>query len=264
MDYREENNYPKAFALTTLIMGLLIAMCFFIIIANPPKEDVGMGGILVNYGTSDQGSGSDFTSVEEVSQAEKTSRTKPDHITDSQTDPSVANSSDQKVVTQNSEDAPEISDKSKKPSTDVASTPQNAKPQKVNQAALFKGMKNNGTGQGDGTTGTPGNQGSANGSPLSDNYGPGGSGNGLNLPHWDFISTPDVKNTHRVPGKVVIDFTIDAHGNVIEAHSNRNKTQASLDLIQNCEAAIKASKFRSSTQATGNQNGEMTFIFKVD
>ena len=266
MEYREENNYPKAFALTTVIIGALFAICFLISISLPAKETEGIGGILVNYGTSDQGMGNDITSLEDPSQSEKANHTKPEKVNPStKTDPSVAEKSDQKVVTQNTEDAPVITDNSKTPSTTVATTSQkNTKQPKVNQAALFKGMSNNGTGQGDGNTNTPGNQGSANGSPLSDDYGPGGSGNGLNLPHWNFVSTPDVKNVHRVPGVVVIDFTIDEGGNVIATDFNRRKTQAPLDLIQACETAIKNSRFTSSTHASGYQNGEMTFRFKVD
>ena len=78
---------------------------------------------------------------------------------------------------------------------------------------------------------TPGNQGSVNGSNLSDNYGKGGSGGGLSLPHWSFVNPPDVKNVNREPGTVVIDFTIDQNGRVLEAHENRSKTKATLDLV---------------------------------
>jgi hypothetical protein len=266
MEYREENNYPKAIVLTAIIMGALIALCFLIAISIPVKEDVGTGGILVNYGTSDQGMGSDFTNTEDPSQSDKPNQTKPDKVDPTNnTDKSVAENSDQKVVTQSSEDAPVVTDNSKKTSNTVATAPQKATaPPKVNQAALFKGMKNTGTGQGDGTTNTPGNQGSTNGSTLTDNYGPGGSGNGLSMPHWDFVNPPDVTNIHRVPGTVVIDFTVDPNGNVLEAHSNREKTRASLDLIQSCIDAIKRTRFHSSTLASGNTRGEYKWVFKVD
>ena len=84
------------------------------------------------------------------------------------------------------------------------------------------------------------------------------------MANWSFVSTPDVANKNRVPGRVVVDFTVDQNGNVIEAHSNRQKTKAELDLIDECVEAIKESKFKSTTQATGTQKGEMTFVFKVD
>jgi len=268
MEYREENNYPKAFAATGAVVAVLVALCFFIVFSNnPPILPDGTGGILVNYGTTDEGMGKDIHSLEEVSKAEKANKTQntkvtPTPPTEQKTQPDVG---DKKVVTQNTEDAPEVADKAKKNSQTVAT--QTAKPQPqqvVNQAALFKGNTNKGTGSGDGTTNTPGNQGSPNGSALAENYGPGGSGNGLNLPNWHFVVEPDVKNIHRVPGIVVIDFTIDQNGTVIEEHVNRGRTRATADLVEGCYEAIKNSKFASTSPANGNQRGSKTFIFKVD
>ena len=66
-EYQQENNYPKAFLATGIIMGLLIAMCYFIVFKTPPQQVDGTGGILVNYGTTDEGMGNDITSSEEPS-----------------------------------------------------------------------------------------------------------------------------------------------------------------------------------------------------
>jgi outer membrane biosynthesis protein TonB len=263
----EENNYPKAFLATGIIMGILIALCYFIVFQNPPKQDDGTGGILVNYGTTDEGMGKDITSTEQPSVAEKANHTQPTKVTDAPPteQKTQVDNSNQKVVTQETEDAPVVAANSKKTSPTVATQPAKpvAKPV-VNQNALYKGPSSKGSGGGDGTTGTPGNQGSPNGSTLTDNYGQGGSGGGLNMPSWSFVEAPDVQNPHRVPGRVVVDFTVDQSGNVIEVHANRQKTKAELTLIQNCEDAIRASRFKSSTAASGNQKGEMTFVFKVD
>lgn len=264
----QENNYPKAFLATGIIMSVLAAMCYFIVFKNPPQQVDGIGGILVNYGTSDEGMGNDITSTEEPSAAEKANHVAPTKVTEATPTekPTPTDNSSQNVVTQNTEDAPEVTTNAKKPSTTVATqvTKTAAKPV-VNQNALYKGPSNTSTGGGDGTGNKPGNQGSVNGSPLSDNYGQGGSGTGgLNMPNWHFVNPPDVKNVHRVPGTVVIDFTIDQDGNVLEAHSNKQKTKAGLDLVQSCVDAIKNSKFTSSAQASGNAKGEMSFIFRVD
>lgn len=263
-----ENNYPKAFLATGIIMAVLAALCYIIIIKAPPKEQDGIGGILVNYGTTDEGSGSDQFSMEEVSAAEKANHTKPDKVTPAPpTDqPTPVEKSNQNVVTQNTEDAPVVAANSKKPNTTVSTETTKPTPPKqvVNQNALYKGKTSTGTGAGDGTTDKPGNQGSPNGSTLSDNYGPGGSGNGLSLPNWHFVNPPDVKNVHRVPGTVVIDFTIDDRGNVLEAHANKQKTRAGLDLVQSCIDAIRNSRFTSSAPASGNAKGQMSFIFRVD
>ena len=266
MELRQENNYPKAFLATGIIMAVLLALCYLIVIHMPPKEAEGIGGILVNYGTTDEGSGNDISSLEEPSQAEKPNKTQPTKVTPEQsTDkPTPTDNSDQKVVTQNTEDAPVVDANTKKTTTATAAQP--TKPvvkQEVNKAALFPGMSKPGAGAGDGTTDKAGNQGSKNGSPNVSNYGPGGSGTGLSLPNWHFVDPPNVKNIHRVEGKVFIDFTIDEHGNVIQASANKKST-ASLDLIQSCIDAIKASKFTSSAPASGNAKGQMSFIFRVD
>lgn len=268
MEYQEENNYPKAFLATGLIVGVLLALCFLIVFKTPVPEDMGTGGILVNYGTTPEGSGNDFTSTEEPSAAENPNKTAPDKVTPEPATekPSPANNSEQDVVTQNTEDAPEVAPATKKPVT-TSTTATTAKPVAapvVNQNALYKGKTNTGTGTGDGTTDKPGNQGVKEGSTLVNNYGPGGSGTGLSLANWKFVDAPDVKNVNRVPGTVVIDFEIDEHGNVLSAHANKGLTKAGLDLVQSCEAAIRASRFTSSATATGNTKGRMSFVFKVD
>lgn len=263
----EENNYPKAFLATGIILAVLIGVCYFIIIHTPSPPEQGVGGILVNYGTTDAGMGTNQTSKEEPSVAEKANKTAPTKVntappTEQKTQ---EDNSDKKVVTQNTEDAPTVAANSKKTSKAIATQPAKpaAKPA-VNQNALYKGAANKGAGEGDGTTNTPGNQGSKNGSTLSDNYGPGGSGNGLSMTDWSFVSAPDPQNIHRVPGVVVIDFVVDQAGNVISANYNRAKTRAELSLIQSCIDAIKATKFTSKTAAPSNQKGQYTFRFKVD
>ncbi len=267
MDYRqEENNYPKAFLATGIILAATIALCYFIVFRNPPVQEDGTGGILVNYGTVDEGMGTDQTSTEEPSVAPKANHTQPTKVntappTEQKTQ---EDNSDKKVVTQETEDAPAVAANSKKASNTVATQPKPAAKPVVNQNALYKGSANKGTGQGDGNTTTPGNEGSKNGSTLSDNYGPGGSGNGLNMPNWTFVSQPDPQNIHRVPGVVVIDFIVDQNGNVISANSNRAKTRADLSLIEACISAIKNTHFTSSSPASGNQKGQYTFRFKVD
>lgn len=267
-NYEEENNYPKAFLATGIILAVLIGLCYIIVFRTPQPEEQGVGGILVNYGTVDEGTGNNQSSTEEPSIAEKANKTAPTKVNTAPPTEQKAQEdvSDKKVVTQDAEDAPTVAANTKKTTRNIATQPNKpaAKPT-VNQNALYKGATNKGTGgEGDGTTDKPGNQGSKNGSTLSDNYGPGGSGNGLNMPNWSFVSAPDPQNIHRVPGVVVVDFVVDQNGNVISANYNTKKTRAELSLIQSCIDAIKNTRFTSSRPASGNQNGQYTFRFKVD
>ncbi len=266
----EENNYPNAFAATGLVLGFVIAICYFIVFTAPHKADDGTGGILVNYGTTDEGMGSDYMSIEEPSVAEKANNTLPDKVnpnptTDQQT---ATESSDKNVVTQNSEDAPEVAANTKKTSNTVATQPtKNAKPS-VNQNALYKGPTNNGQGQGDGTTGTPGNQGKPEGSTLTNNYDGTGSGNGGNLSglgQRSFTSRPTVSNDGRQTGKVVVEIRVDKGGNVIYAKAGaRGTTIVDTRLLQKCEDAVMRSRVSSSETAPETQVGQVVFVFKAN
>jgi len=267
MNYEEENNYPKAFIVTGIITVALAFLCYIIIMENPPVQIDGTGGVVVNYGTTDAGMGKDISSTEEPSVApnanhEQTTKVTPAPPTEQK---SQVETSQEKVVTQDNEDAPAVtpnSKKSKSPATAEVAKP--VKKEVVNQAALYKGPSKAGNGGGDGTTNTPGNQGSRNGSPLASNYGNGGNGNGVSGTQWSFINMPDVKNPNRVQGIVIIDITIDPGGNIVEAHSDRKSRMGDLDLINRCISAVKGSKLTAPTQATGNQRGQVTFKFDVD
>lgn len=264
--YQEENNYPKAFVATGIIMGVLIALCYFIVFHNPPPEQEGTGGILVNYGTTNEGMGSDYMSVEEPSKAERPNHTRPTKVTQAKPTPqkTQVDQSNKKVVTQNTEDAPEVNANSKKVSTAPATQPV-TKPVKptLNQNALYKGKSNGGTGAGDGTTNTPGNQGSPNGSNLSNNYNGTGSGNGgLQMSQRNFVSPPSVTDDNSHTGKVVVEIRVDKSGNVTYAQVGRGTTISDNNLLRKCEAAARNSRLNASENAQDSQPGTIVFIFK--
>ncbi|GGH16038.1 energy transducer TonB [Mucilaginibacter phyllosphaerae] len=271
MDYREENNYPKAFLATGIILGVVMALCYFIVFQMPQPHEEGTGGILVNYGTVDEGMGNDYMSIEEPSVAEKANNTKPDKVTPTPPteEKQQVDNSDKNVVTQTTEDAPEVTANSKAPSKTVATQPTTktvAKPT-VNQNALYKGKTNNGTGEGDGTGSTPGNQGKTTGTTLTNNYNGTGSGNGgnLNLTQRSFVSAPKVDAGNRYTGKVIVDIIVDRNGNVIQATAGgRGTTITDAGLLQKCEDAVKRSRFNTSDTAPESQKGTLTFVFKVN
>lgn len=270
MEYREQNNYPKAFLATGIILAAIMALCYFIVFTAPPPQQDGTGGILVNYGTTDEGSGSDYMSTEEPSMSEKANHTKPDKVTP--TPPTEqktqAESSDKNVVTQNNEDAPEVAANTKKPSNTVATQPTKteSKPT-VNQNALYKGKTNTGTGEGDGTTNTPGNQGKPTGSTLTDNYNGTGSGNGgdLMMSQRNFVSKPAIKDNGRHTGRVVVDIRVDKNGNVVYARAGaRGTTVSDANLLQKCEDAVRNARLNSLESAPDPQIGTVVFVFKVN
>ncbi|HET8830022.1 MAG TPA: energy transducer TonB, partial [Pelobium sp.] len=77
-----DNNYPKAIAISVgLLVAFLLLSIFYIINRAEPPEEVGIGGIIVNYGTSDEGMGNDYMSVEEPSVDPNANNKAPDKIT---------------------------------------------------------------------------------------------------------------------------------------------------------------------------------------
>ena len=269
MDYREGNNYPKAFLATGIILAAVMLLCYFIVFVTPPKIIEGTGGIMVNYGTTDAGMGSDFTSTEQPSVSPKANHTAPNKVTPAPPteQKTQVDNSDKKIVTQNNEDAPAVTSNSKKPTPNVATEAKKvvAKPV-VNQNALYKGSKpSNGTGGGDGTTNTPGNQGKPTGSTLTNNYNGTGSGNGgTGIANRSFVSAPSKPQVHNVSGIVIIDFFVDKDGNISNVGSGRGTTITDYNLINKCVNAVKNSRVSSDDAAPDSQHGQVKFVFNLN
>lgn len=268
---QEDNNYPKAIAIATGIMGILLLISFFLVIgAFQPAEEVGMGGMVVNYGTAKTGMGDDYTSVEEPSTAPNANNKLPDKVVPDEkvvTKNSVQ-TSDREIQTQNTEDALSIATKSKKVSDATPTTTPEDKPAKtINQAALYKGNKNNGQGQGDGTGTTPGNQGSVNGDPLANNYGEGGSGFGNKpIEFRRFANLVVPKDDGQVTGTIVIRIHFNKSGQITSATQElKGSTTTDTKLVNKCIQAVLSSSLKKADGPDGKtQTGVVTFKFGVN
>jgi len=268
--YKEENNYPKAIVISTAILAGLLALSFFIAIGTfQPQVDAGMGGMVVNYGTSVEGMGTDYTSIEEPSSDPNANNQLPDKVVPDQkvTPVKSVEISDKEITTQNTEEAVSVSTKKNvKPSAPAATTT-TEKPAAptVNQNALYKGKANKGTGKGDGTGTTPGNQGSVNGDPLANNYGEGGSGFGntpIALRRFTNLVTP--QDDGQKTGKIAVRITVNKQGIVIDATPGvKGTTLQDLDLWAKCKTAVMGARLNQSDSAPDVQVGVVVFNFKV-
>jgi len=268
----EENNYPKAIAIASGIMGFLLLISFFIVIGSfQPPEEVGMGGMVVNYGTSAEGMGDDYTSIEEPSADPNANSKPPEKVTPEEkvTPTTSTESSDKEVQTQNTEDAIAVNTKPTKPTTAAPTPVTEDKPAKpvINQNALYKGKKNTGQGQGDGTGKTPGNQGDKDGDPLASNYGEGGSGNGnvqLSLASRKFIDIPRIQDDGQSAGKIAVQIRVDKNGKVVQARAGaKGTTLSDLALWRKCEQAVLGASLNKLESAPDVQTGIVMFNFKV-
>lgn len=270
MTYKEENNYPKAIAISTAIMAALLILSFFIAIGTfKPAEEAGMGGMVVNYGTSVEGMGTDYTSLEEPSSDPNANKQLPDKVVPEQkvTPTQSSQSTDKEITTQNTEEAVSINTKKTSTPSNPTATTTTDKPARptVNQNALYKGKANKGTGQGDGTGTTPGNQGSVNGDPLANNYGEGGSGFGstpIALRRFTNLVTP--QDDGQKTGKIAVRITINKQGIVVDAVPGvKGTTLQDLDLWAKCKTAVMGARLNQSDSAPDLQVGVVVFNFKV-
>lgn len=141
--HQQENNYPKAFAISSGVFGAFLLLSFFWILGQPPTE-FGTGGLIVNYGTAPEGMGDDYMSLDEPSMDPNANKTRPDKVVPNEEPTPVASqqTSDKSVVTQDMEDAPEVvtKEKAKPSSTTPTITPEKkeSKPT-INPNALYTG-----------------------------------------------------------------------------------------------------------------------------
>ncbi|MBK0383958.1 energy transducer TonB [Pedobacter sp. SD-b] len=266
-----DNNYPKAIAISiAILVALLLLSIFYIVSKATPPEEVGVGGIIVNYGTSDVGMGNDYMSVEDPSVDPNANGKAPDKITPNKevTQNSQAVNSDNNIVTDDNSDAVSLNNKAKATNNaPTQKTEDKPKAPVINQNALYKGNKNKGTGTGDGTGDQAGNQGKKEGDPLSDNYNGSGSGNGgvaLSLASRRFVNLPSIKDDGQKSGKVVVEIRVDKNGNVTSAKAGgRGTTLTDPTLWDKCETAALGSRFNTLESAPDTQIGTIVFNFKV-
>ena len=63
---QQESQNSKAIISTLVLHAMVLGACYFIFIAGQiPTETIEQGGIVINYGTSDEGMGTDYTSTDE-------------------------------------------------------------------------------------------------------------------------------------------------------------------------------------------------------
>ncbi|RZK44264.1 MAG: energy transducer TonB [Pedobacter sp.] len=269
MTIKEENNYPKAIAIASAIMAAFIALSFFLVINSfDPDEELGMGGMIVNYGTSAEGIGNDYTSIEDPSMDPNANGKMPDKVTPEQkVTPNTSSPVEAKdIMTQDLEDAVSVNTKP----TKSASTPTSAAEEKpatptINPNALYKGNKNNGKGEGDGTGGAPGNQGSVNGDPLAPNYGEGGSGFG-NTPIAlnKFSNVKTIVDNGQQTGKIAVKVRVNRGGQVISAVAGaKGTTFSDQTLFRLCENAIMGASIENMAAGYENRSFVVVFNFKV-
>ena len=257
----------KALAWTIGVHALLFLLFFFLryTITNPPPVVTDGGGLEVNLGTSDNGSGHD--------QPMSMKAPAPYQATVVFKAAATNNNSLPKEIVQSTQaDAPEVDNTRHKktiaPSVETKPTPKppQEKPKYTYAGATGPGGNSaaqNMPGKGEGITHGPGDQGVPGGTPGATNYsgipgnGTGGIGHTLS---GRTISPDKFEAEFHEGGKVVIHVTVDRNGSIVnkfvKSSSNPQLTKLALDKLNNAH-------FSKSDGPEPQQFGDVTIIFKT-
>ena len=257
-------------AVHTILVVLLLIFGFRTPLPLPGEE-----GILINFGTDDQGTGNfepmpTPPSLQQPQSEPKTEEVEEENLTqDIEEAPSIPEKKPEpkpKPKPENEKPKETKPEETPKPVEEIK--PEEEKPREVNQQALFPGKKPGGSTTGEGETGQPGNQGDPDGSTESTSHtgsttGGGGDGVGFSLDGRSALSLPPPEYPKQKSGKVVVRVTVDGNGNVIHAEPGRpGSTTLDNDLLKAAEKAAKMAKFNVKPGAPA-QTGTITYIFKL-
>jgi outer membrane biosynthesis protein TonB len=268
----------KSAVLTTLIMIAVFFAMFYVGLSylDPPEEF----GIALNFGTSNVGKGNlpPKQSIKPI--VEKTSP--QEQIKSEKQEPEQKVVADEKVLTQNSEEAIAIKQQqeAKKKAEAIAKKERERKAaiakQKAEEEAKKKkldaliGGINNANGKsdsGEGDDNQAGDKGKINGNPnVNGYYGNGGmGGNGdyflgnrkpTNKPKPNYICNEE--------GLVVVEIKVDVQGNVIRAIAGvKGSTNTADCLVSQAKSAALKTKWQPDLEAPSQQTGYIKYRFKL-
>jgi hypothetical protein len=269
-------NWPALLAAwISLGLVILILMLIKLITPIPPfPESASSGGMEVNYGTYNQGTGN----IEENHIGEATNVIVKETIATEKSE-----NKNQNVYTSESGEDVSIPENKKievkEQTTIIHPTEVKEKPKEKSIAEILaeKFNKNKGKGGGDGNSGSVGNEGEPDGNPLT--HGKGGTGNnpdgtgtgsgkgignapfGFDLKGRNVLYHPPLPTDTKEEGIVVVDIKVDKQGNVIDADPNGRGTTTHSPILK-----AKARQFALQIKFTPNaqfeeQKGSITIVF---
>ena len=268
MYYWEDKHKRKAVVEATIVMILLILLMFIsgMTYLDPPPET----GIAVNFGTSVVGSG-------KIQPQHNTPNPKP--VQQQQEQEVQKPEVKEKVLTQDTEDAPVIKDKPKKNKPKPKPKPQKPKPKPkpkpdknitdiLNNVNNAPGSNTNNS-RGEGNDNKAGDKGSASGDPnASGYYGNGGRGGGGGTGNYRLgsrraLSKPKPAYNCNEEGRVVIKIYVNRSGRVTKAVLGKGTTNNAPCLVDKAIAAAKRTTWQPDKKAPSTQIGTIIFNFKT-
>lgn len=281
---RSEEARNRAISATVTLMlfalFILFLILFKLITPNPPFPEMGGGGGqelalgMMNVGNDDV----DFSNLGEATRVETEKPSEEKIVTSEEGESVLLNEStpvvkENKMVIKPVDPAPVVKEPVKE-KTDAEKARELFLKNKGktgggkgdNEEAGQSGDANGkvgATGTGGGGTGTGGGDGDGNGSGSGPGNGPGFGGGkiGIDMKGRAVVKPPKLPTDTKEEGKVVVEITVDADGNVIEANPNGRGTTTSSPLLKaKAKQAAMATKFNVDGKFE-EQKGTITIIF---
>lgn len=260
----------------TILFHIFLLFLLFAFGFSTPLPLPAEKGILINFGNSEEGMGTEEPGIQEASsklqqvQASKPSEESPLTQTHEEA-PTLPIQNKESTKKEQSKSKTEPPTNQQPTQNTQASNPTNEEKPKVNQKALFPGQKTTEGKTGEGETGKTGNQGGLDGSPESTNRtgttgGGGDADRGIiaNLQGRTAQNLPKPEYPSQREGRVVVEVTVDNRGNVTKAVAGvRGSTTLDNELLRAAEKAALNAKFDVNLNAPTSQIGTITYIFKL-
>jgi len=256
----------------TIIFHFIIGVIFMLFGYSTPLPLPEEEGILINFGTDDNGFGTEepMYSNTNQEQAQEESQESTPEITSTETE--------EGYTTQDFEEAPVVKEQGEKEKTEEKKP--EPKPEKekkleevkertVNANALFPGRDRNAdNSSSEGETSGKGNQGSTTGSVDSKNHSGGNSmgtnGTSFSLAGRNPESLPKPAYNYQIEGKVVVEITVDKYGKVTSAVPGvKGSTTLDANLLSAAKSAALKALFDKKPDAPAYQKGTITYFFKL-
>lgn len=289
---QEIKNERKSMAISVAIHALLLLLFLFFVI-KAPDEIPQNEGVLIDFGNSKTGLGSNNKSIEPVADQSQNepeeSEQKPVEATKAETKPQTKPNVADEVVTAKNAETPSIKvdpkkveeqkkkeEEARKKAIEEEQKKKELEEQKRKEEEfkkfkeqMDKGFSKTGsTGEGENKPG--GNQGVLDGTPgAPKNDGPsstglGNKGIGYDLSGRKIVKLPTVQDASQKVGTVVVTIKVDKLGNVVSAkYTSKGSTTTDAYLIGISEKAALQAKFDSNLNAADEQWGTMTFTYRV-
>lgn len=280
MSFTISSDRKKSFLISILLYGILLLILFFIRFWPPSNlaELTGGGGVTVNFGDSDLGSGSNYKS--EVLEVKNQTKQIPTKATPDEAILAQENTAEESVVISKKEKPLKPTPVLKEETKPVIVKPKVSNNTNDALSSILKGSNKGG----DGDDKTSGNKGKSNGS-LSSNgyYGTGGSGggtgggngagtgggsgngSGYSLGNRKALSKPAPKYTCNEAGKVVVEVAVDRNGKTISAIAGvKGSTNTAKCLLDQAQIAAMNTRWDASSNAPEKQVGKIVYNFNLN